>query len=99
MEFCDCGGMLVPSGEGFVCRSCGKRTSKKVNIRITTQSKQEDMVIIEDNTPDLPKTNKECKKCKNGEAYYWLIQTRSADEPPTQFFKCTKCKHTWREYK
>ncbi|RJQ19012.1 hypothetical protein C4580_05525, partial [Candidatus Woesearchaeota archaeon] len=22
-----------------------------------------------------------------------------ADEPATRFFKCTKCKHTWREYK
>ncbi|HIG97225.1 MAG TPA: transcription factor S [Candidatus Aenigmarchaeota archaeon] len=99
MEFCECGGMLIPSGSSSVCRNCGKKTNKKVDVRITTKKEQENIVVIEDNKPDLPKTNKECKKCKNNVAYYWLIQTRSADEPPTQFFKCTKCKHTWREYK
>lgn len=99
MEFCECGGMLVAAGRGFACRSCGKRTEKKVHVKITNKSAAEGMVVIEDNTPDLPTTKKECKKCKNTAAYYWLIQTRSADEPPTQFFKCTKCKHTWREYK
>lgn len=99
MEFCACGGLLVSTGTGFVCRSCGKKVDKKINVKITTKAAKEDMVVIEDNTPDLPTTNKECKKCGNKEAYYWLIQTRSADEPPTQFFKCTKCKYTWREYK
>jgi len=91
--------MLVPSGSSFVCRNCGKKSNKKVNVRITTKKEQENIIVIEDNKPDLPKTRKECKKCKNNVAYYWLIQTRSADEPPTQFFKCTKCKYTWREYK
>jgi DNA-directed RNA polymerase subunit M len=29
---------------------------------------------------------------------WWMLQTRSADEATTQFFRCTKCKHTWRNY-
>ena len=91
--------MLVSDGKDFVCRSCGKKTKSKVNIKITSKAAKDAMVVIDNNEPDLPKTRKECKKCKNNEAYYWLIQTRSGDEPPTQFFKCTKCKHTWREYK
>ena len=99
MEFCECGGMIVTSGSYSVCRNCGKKTEKKVNVKIITKNARENIVVIEDNKPDLPKTSKECKKCKNTTAYYWLIQTRSGDEPPTQFFKCTKCKHTWREYK
>jgi DNA-directed RNA polymerase subunit M len=39
-----------------------------------------------------------CPECEHNEAYYWTQQTRSADEPETRFFKCTKCSHTWREY-
>jgi DNA-directed RNA polymerase subunit M len=27
-----------------------------------------------------------------------MVQTRRADESATQFFRCTKCGHTWREY-
>jgi len=45
-----------------------------------------------------PKTNEECPKCKHKEAYYWLVQTRAADEAATRFFKCVKCMHTWRAY-
>ena len=40
----------------------------------------------------------ECPKCKNNKAVWWLLQTRSGDEPPTQFYRCTKCAQTWREY-
>ena len=29
---------------------------------------------------------------------YWEIQTRSADESPTRFFKCLSCSKQWREY-
>ena len=39
-----------------------------------------------------------CPKCKNNQAVWWLLQTRSGDEPPTQFYRCTKCAQTWREY-
>ena len=39
-----------------------------------------------------------CEKCGHDEAVWWMFQTRSADEPSTSFFKCTKCKFTWREY-
>jgi DNA-directed RNA polymerase subunit M len=100
MQFCEhCGGLLVSEGGSFICRNCRRRTDEKVNVKITSTPKKENIEIIEDNTPDLPVTKKECKKCGNTKAYYWLIQTRAGDEPPTQFFKCIKCKHTWREYK
>jgi len=46
----------------------------------------------------MPTTTIECPKCHNMEAQWWFLQTRSGDEPPTQFYRCTKCGHTWRQY-
>jgi len=40
----------------------------------------------------------DCEKCHNQEGVSWAFQTRSADEPETKFYRCTKCNHTWRDY-
>ena len=102
IEFCSCGGILAPAGTGKVkCRNCGKEERKNVVSKMTTHAKKEEMVVIENNKPDrLPETEKKCQKCGSNRTYWWIIQTRSSDEPPTRFFRCTndKCKHTWREY-
>ncbi|MFC2143710.1 transcription factor S [Candidatus Aenigmatarchaeota archaeon] len=100
LEFCECGGLLEPHNGKKRCRTCGKVLDGKINIKITKNTKKNDIPVIEDNRPDLPTTDeKQCSKCGHKITYFWLIQTRSADEPPTQFFRCVKCKHTWREYK
>lgn len=39
-----------------------------------------------------------CPKCEHDRAYFMQIQTRSADEPMTTFYKCCKCGHRWREW-
>ena len=99
IEFCECGGMIVAGKGGARCRSCGKEAATKPDVKMTTGSKKSEVVVIENNEPDLPVMDKDCPSCGSGRAYYWLIQTRSMDEPPTQFFRCTACKHVWREYK
>ncbi len=38
-----------------------------------------------------------CPKCGHDKAQFIEMQIRSADEPMTQFFKCAKCKHDWKE--
>ncbi|CAO1631799.1 unnamed protein product [Parajaminaea phylloscopi] len=40
-----------------------------------------------------------CPKCDHDRAYYFQLQVRSADEPMTTFYRCTKpsCTHQWRE--
>ena len=66
----------------------------KVSEKVNTGKKVE----VVENINIYPKVRATCSKCGNDQAYYWTQQTRSADEPETRFFKCTKCNHTWREY-
>ena len=103
IEFCGkCGSLMTPVKDGLKCRKCGHEIRKKAEAKLVSRASKEEMITIDDNAPDhLPITDKECEQCGNKTAYYWLIQTRSSDEPPTQFFKCTneKCKFVWREYK
>jgi DNA-directed RNA polymerase subunit M/transcription elongation factor TFIIS len=61
-----------------------------------------DIRIIESDKvpePDPITDAVECPKCGNRQAFWWIVQTDSADEPSTQFFRCTKCNHTWRNPK
>jgi len=39
-----------------------------------------------------------CPGCQAKKAYFFQLQTRSADEPPTSFYKCVACSKQWREY-
>ena len=98
IEFCGCGGMMVPAGGKIRCRTCGRTVDRKMDAKIVTQGKRKDVIVFEDNDPGLPRIEKECEKCQNSEAFFMVVQTRSSDEPPTRFFRCTRCKHTWREY-
>ena len=106
IEFCKkCGSLMLPEKRRknvyLKCRKCKYETKKSIkDLRITQEKKaKKDVVIIEKDTALLPITDRACEKCNSKQAYYWLQQTRSADEPPTQFFRCVKCKHVWREYK
>ena len=45
-----------------------------------------------------PTVKIDCEKCGHDEAVAWMFQTRSADEPTTRFYRCIKCKYTWRDY-
>ena len=38
-----------------------------------------------------------CRKCKSRETSYYEVQTRSADEPMTQFITCLNCNNRWRQ--
>lgn len=46
---------------------------------------------------DRPTRQVSCPKCGERLAYYYQMQTRSADEPMTIFNTCVSCDHTWRE--
>ena len=54
-------------------------------------------VIVTDNkNVALPTTKITCYKCGETKGYWWTVQTRSADEAPTNFIRCAKCGNTWR---
>ena len=38
-----------------------------------------------------------CRKCGSRETSYYEVQTRSADEPMTQFITCLSCTNRWRQ--
>lgn len=46
-----------------------------------------------------PRPAEPCPKCEHPRAYFMQIQTRSADEPMTTFYKCCnpQCGHRWRD--
>ncbi|MCD6445313.1 transcription factor S [Candidatus Bathyarchaeota archaeon] len=109
-----CGARLIPKREKgkknilvLVCPKCGYRkevasgevtpkTAKKMQ-----HTPQQLVAVIskeEQKLRTLPTVKIECPKCGNNTAYVWQVQTRGADESSTQFFRCTKCGYTWREY-
>ena len=38
----------------------------------------------------------QCKKCKSRKTTYYSLQTRSSDEPMTNFITCIECKNRWK---
>jgi DNA-directed RNA polymerase subunit M len=106
MDFCKkCGTVLVPTEEKkktiLICKKCGYKVKhyKPLEIEENVEKRPEDdVIVIEKNEEALPKTKTVCPKCAHKEAFWWLRQTRSADEAPTLFLRCTKCRHSWREY-
>ncbi|MFT7615654.1 MAG: DNA-directed RNA polymerase subunit M [Candidatus Woesearchaeota archaeon] len=106
MKFCSkCGALMLPkkekSGMIMACGSCDHtlKTVTEEKIEVAVKHKDEIHVVAADQEDSaLPTTDASCDKCNNDQAYYWVVQTRSSDEPATKFLKCTKCKHTWRDY-
>ena len=104
VEFCDkCGAIVMgKKGQEVACPSCGNlnKPKEEVSLKKNIEKKEELEVYDPDTTDGIhPTTQIECSKCDSKEAYYWTKQTRAGDEPETQFFKCVKCKHQWRDYR
>jgi len=102
MEFCPkCGSVLVEKRKNFGCLKCSYVAKGKIKIESTEEMNELKKVPIvkEKETNVMPIVSAVCSKCGNKEAFFWTSQTRSGDEAETRFFKCTKCKHLWREYR
>jgi len=86
----------------YICVKCGKSEPLNEAISIVRTPKEVEKVIVvgqkERDLSVLPKTRAKCPKCGNNQAFWWMVQTRSVDESSTQFYRCTECRTTWREY-
>jgi len=108
MKFCEkCGNLLFVEHKGkgviLICKKCNKKRrlkGEKIAISEAMHQQKKEVVILgkDEGLAELPKTKIMCPKCENMEAFWWMQQTRAADEPPTLFYKCTKCGYSWRSY-
>lgn len=109
MLFCNkCGNLMVSENKKgkliYVCRNCGF-TNKSIKANVTTISekiKNKDTIVViekDENFEEYPiDKDVKCPECGKKGAYWFMKQTRAADEAPTIFYCCTNCKHKWREY-
>lgn len=106
MLFCPrCKAILYPkkttTGKTKMACNCGYSTKEKEKLILKekiTVDKKDKITIVDKEIKTDPKIKITCPKCGHEEAYYWLLQTRAADEPETTFYKCVKCSHQWRSY-
>ena len=101
MEFCPkCGAVLIQKRKNDGCPRCSYTAKGHTKIKISEKINERKAIpIVKKDIKTHPVVNEMCKECGNGKAYFWMVQTRSSDESPTKFFKCTKCSHTRREYR
>jgi transcription factor S len=112
MEFCEeCDALLTPKRvDGQVvmfCPDCEQVRDAEVTTIKQSVDREKDpeggkMLVVEEGdgrTVGRPSTLIHCPRCdEKTDTEYWEIQTRSADESPTRFFKCLVCSKQWREY-
>ncbi|KAG0045926.1 DNA-directed RNA polymerase III subunit RPC10 [Gryganskiella cystojenkinii] len=97
--------LLVQSGavsQQLYCQTCPYvyPIAKTIVQRKRLDRKQVDDVLGGDEAwQNVDQTEALCPKCEFDRAYYMQIQTRSADEPMTTFYKCVnlQCGWQWKE--
>ncbi|XP_063928479.1 DNA-directed RNA polymerase III subunit RPC10-like [Zophobas morio] len=107
VAFCPfCGNLLFAQEScgkiSFSCRICPVSfpVKRKISNRTYYQVKSVDDVLGgEDAWKHCDVTAETCPKCSYPRAYFLQVQTRSADEPMTNFYRCCnpECAHNWRE--
>lgn len=104
MHFCPlCSSILLPEQAQttqLCCSACpySYRLTTVLSYNQTNKPKSIEKTLGGDK--ELKYANKcaaKCPKCSHEEAMFMEIQTRSADEPMTIFYQCTKCKFDWKE--
>ena len=107
MLFCpNCANTLLveSSNKGlrFFCQTCAYIHNVEHTYRKVVPLKRKALGSVmgsEEAWKSAEQIDEPCPVCGNGKAYFQMIQTRSADEPSSIFYRCqnSKCKHQWQE--
>lgn len=103
MKFCPkCEVKLKKGDSGLQCPKCdyteGQELKQSKEIPKEKVNREFNVFEGSEGEESHPTITIDCAKCGHDEAVWWMLQTRSADEPTTQFYRCVKCKYTWRNY-
>ncbi len=103
MKFCPkCDSRLAAADSKLRCSKCGYETANDAGAKPKEKKDAAPSTFKVLDASDVKSCQstikKDCEKCGNDEVVWWMLQTRSADEPTTQFYRCTKCSYTWRDY-
>ncbi len=101
MKFCpNCEVRLKKNDSGLRCPKCDYTEGSTSTTKKVQEEDVSEFNVLEESEGQetLPTIKIDCGKCGHDEAVWWMLQTRSADEPTTQFYRCVKCNHTWRNY-
>lgn len=86
----------------LLCAKCGFEKPIDKDIKLTSKVKESERtrtVVISEKEKEEATEDIECPECgKIQKVVQWQVQTRSADEAMTTFYKCTVCNNTWRDY-
>ncbi len=102
MKFCPKCEVKLRKTDGH-CPTCdyAEETESKPTKKIPAKEEPDFSLLAfegDEGEESNPTIKIDCEKCGHDEAVGWMFQTRSADEPTTRFYRCQKCKYTWRDY-
>lgn len=106
LRFCPICGNLLRLEQGsvgvrFACPTCPYIHNIKHKISARTYYQRKENVVFNSSAAweGVDSTDERCPRCSHPRAYYMQLQTRSADEPMTIFYRCCdpKCMYTWRD--
>lgn len=82
------------------CVQCNSSYSKGANSLAFIPLRQilkAEIIKDSDMWANASTTEERCPRCAHIKAYYLQVQTRSADEPMTTYYRCENCAHNWKD--
>jgi DNA-directed RNA polymerase III subunit RPC11 len=89
-------------GNAFYCSTCPYTcaisvTGKRMVKTVAERKQVDDILGGAAAWANVDRTMTVCPACNHNEAYFLQMQIRSADEPMSIFYKCTKCNNQWND--